>query len=225
MRDPHAMADWLLPAPFETALLADRAALWRTVARGLSHDLANASQMLSIDPPPSSGLHEARERVTRSAQVLAAMGRHESGRPPCVATEVAEGLLGLHALQTGFPGVQLEWTLEPGLPALNMASADLEHVLLSLATNAKQSGARHLRLQAHHAGAFVLFVLHDDGPGWPAGAGRERFRPGWSTRGATHLGLGLVVARGLMERAGGSLEVPPSDSGACLAVHVPAVLR
>lgn len=205
------------------ALLADRAALWRTLARGLSHDLANASQMLSLDAPSEAALSEARERLERCAHLLAAMGRSdEAVPPPCLAGEVVAAVDQAQRVQTGHPGVRFEIRMEPSLPALAIAPRDLEHALLGLVTNAKQSGARHVLLQVHGEAGGVAFRVQDDGPGVTAEVAERLFQPGFTTRGAPHLGFGLAVARALVERWGGALAPQNSERGACFVVHVPA---
>ncbi len=213
-----------LADPFATALLADRAALWRTIARGVSHELANASQMLSLDPPTSTALGEARDRVTRSARLLATLGRSDQPTPPpSLVGDVVVALDLAQSMQTGFSGVSFEVALEPSLPALAMSSGDLEHVLLSLVTNAKQCGARRVAVRVHCESRGVAFRVMDDGPGVPATLAASIFDAGFSTRGAPHLGLGLTIARALVERWSGALASLTVDRGACFVAHVPAI--
>ena len=223
MKSPFPNPALELPDAFATALLADRAALWRTVARGLSHELANASQMLTLDPPGGAAITEARDRVTRSAHVLAAFGRNEATTPPpCLASDVVVAVDQLQALQTGFPGISFELALERSLPALAVSSTDLEHVLLSLVTNAKQSGARRIALRVHAESGGVALRVVDDGAGVPPEWTVRLFEPGATTREGAHLGLGLVISRALMERWGGALAWQPSVRGACFVAHAPA---
>lgn len=223
MKPPLPVTPFALPDPFATVVWADRAALWRTVARGLSHELANASQMLTLDPPTGSALVEARDRVTRSARVLAAFGRSEGAiPPPCLVSDVVVAVDQLQGLQTGFPGVSFELALESSLPALAISSSDLEHVLLSLVTNAKQSGARRIALRVHAEAGGVAFRVVDDGAGVAPEWAPRLFEWGATTREAPHLGLGLGIARALMERWGGALAWQASERGACFVAHAPA---
>ncbi|MCC6649866.1 MAG: hypothetical protein IT348_01810, partial [Candidatus Eisenbacteria bacterium] len=60
--DPTPRPSDTLPAA-ATLIAADRWRLWSTLVRGLGHQLANASQMLTLEPVPHGALEEARERV------------------------------------------------------------------------------------------------------------------------------------------------------------------
>lgn len=219
---PRPNPVFTLPDAFAIALLADRAMLWRTLARGLSHDLANASQMLTLDPPSGTALSEARERVTRSARVLAAWGRSDAPTPPpSLVSDVMVTVDQTQSLQTGFPGVRFELALEPALPALAISSRDLEHALLSLVTNAKEMGARRIAIRAHREAGAVAFRVADDGPGVPDAIQSRLFEPGATTQDPPHPGLGLTVARALIERWGGALAWQAGERSTCFVAHVP----
>lgn len=89
------------------------------------------------------------------------------------------------------------------------------------------------RLQAADA---VIISVQDDGPGIPAELAERIFEPGFSTKhtaneygetGSTNevlnpeRGLGLAVARDLVEMAGGALALAPSVRGARFEIEIP----
>jgi C4-dicarboxylate-specific signal transduction histidine kinase len=88
-------------------------------------------------------------------------------------------------------------------------------VLATLIENAKQSGATRLDITALVDGPAVQISLHDNGPGIPEADRIRVFDPFFtSKREAGGTGLGLPIARALVEGCGGELELAEGESGA-----------
>jgi CheY-like chemotaxis protein/HPt (histidine-containing phosphotransfer) domain-containing protein len=105
----------------------------------------------------------------------------------------------------------------PYLPATLHGDVEaLRHLLIELASNAVQHGARQTRIYAERLGDFaesparIQFTVGDDGPGLPAGALRRlstyQERPGEES---TQIGLSLACR--LARRLGTTLVVAQSD--------------
>ena len=115
-----------------------------------------------------------------------------------------------------------EWPADVPVPAL--ADGDLlRPVLLNLVRNALQAmpdgGTLTLAVRATDAGVDV--AVADTGPGIPAAAHEEVFRPFYTTR-TKGTGLGLPVARGLVTAMGGRLALESTPgSGARFTVTLP----
>jgi signal transduction histidine kinase len=60
----------------------------------------------------------------------------------------------------------------------------------------------------------------DDGPGVSPTVAARLFEP-FATGKAAGIGLGLAVARKIVERHGGSLDCVPTSRGACFEVRLP----
>jgi C4-dicarboxylate-specific signal transduction histidine kinase len=204
---------------------ADRWSLWRTLTRGLAHHLANAAQMLAIDPAPPRALSEAAERVTLAQARLSDVHRVDAPGPVLVP-DVLEDVQALQRLQSGFPSVELAITTDGNLPPVGMTAADLRHVLLALVTNAKQAATGEraaIRLCARALEDGVEIAVEDGGPGLAPGLGERAFEPFVTTRDDGALGLGLAVARVLAERNGGALTM--ADGMPCFRLRLPAWRR
>ena len=81
----------------------------------------------------------------------------------------------------------------------------MHQVVDVLLDNARRHGGRHVQLTIGSRSGFGLVQVSDDGPGIDP-AHRERiFERGWSGGGGT--GVGLAVARALVETYGGGLEL------------------
>jgi C4-dicarboxylate-specific signal transduction histidine kinase len=106
------------------------------------------------------------------------------------------------------------------LPFVRGVREYLDHALLNLLLNAVQAiGQREgtIRLSAVAKGGSVEVTVADDGPGVAPEIRTRLFEPFATTkRGIPLAGLGLAVARDLVGRAGGTLELaPPDGRGAC----------
>jgi hypothetical protein len=149
-------------APEVTTLLdASRWAVWQTLARGLAHSLANASQLLMLDPPPPTVLAEARARVTRAHALLSAAGR-TAGSEASFLPSVLADFDALQQLQVGLPGTTLVMDVADPLPMTAIPEADLLHVLLLIATRLKEARAHkgfEIRLRVRVAEAAVHVEL------------------------------------------------------------------
>ena len=105
-------------------------------------------------------------------------------------------------------GLDIGVTQDGSLP---ISAQDLERVLTQLAGNAAAHGASRLELVCHGQQLDVI----DDGPGVAEGDCGRIFDPFFTSRresGGT--GMGLSIARALVEAAGGRISLEPSETGA-----------
>jgi two-component system sensor histidine kinase HydH len=162
-------------------------------------------------------------RLNGIVEEFIALARPVAVKP--VAFDTAELLHELHVLLEGearAAGIAVSVVAPGGLVVV--ADRDqLKQVLLNLALNGIQAmrdgGA--LALGAQRAGAGVRLTVTDTGPGIAPEARARIFDPYFTTRPAG-LGLGLTIARRLVEAHGGSIEVEASDArGTRFAVTLP----
>ncbi len=112
----------------------------------------------------------------------------------------------------------------PAAPALAHADRDqVRQALLNLLRNALEAtpaGGR-VDVSVRSAGGAAQIVVSDSGAGIPHAVLARLFRPFGSTKpGGT--GLGLAVARSLVERNGGSLGIESSAAGTRATVRIPS---
>lgn len=157
-----------------TLLDASRWAVWQTLARGFAHSLANASQLLMLDPPPPPLLDEVRARITRAHALLAATGR--GGTAAAFLPAVLADFDALQQLQTGLPAAGIATDVEDPLPMSAMSEADVLHVLLLVGTRLKEScGADRLEIAVSaRAARGTLRVTMESVAALPAAAGDVR---------------------------------------------------
>jgi signal transduction histidine kinase len=103
----------------------------------------------------------------------------------------------------------------------------LEQVFVNLLENAASHGASprgtDVTVRAGSVPGWAEVEITDYGAGIPAGLAEKIFEP--RVRGTTEVagtGLGLPIARGIIEAHGGTLVVAPADPGASFVVALPA---
>ena len=118
-------------------------------------------------------------------------------------------------------GMAIECTIPPDL----MVEADrdqLYRVLLNLARNAVEAGARRLRFAASRENRVIAIDISDDGPGLPPKAQDNLFRPFFGSARPGSSGLGLAIARELARAHGGELTlVSTTGSGTIFRLTLP----
>src|SRR5712692_2333527 len=108
------------------------------------------------------------------------------------------------ALAAGSDHLSVEPELTPGL-MVRAERDQLYRVLLNLAQNAIEAGARHLSFAAAAADGTISLDIADDGHGLPPRARENLFRPFFGSARPGGTGLGLAIARELMRAQGGDL--------------------
>jgi signal transduction histidine kinase len=112
--------------------------------------------------------------------------------------------------------------LESGLPRVAVPETTVETVLAALVDNSRQAGAHTARISAQRDGRSVVLAVVDDGPGVPAADRQRLFEPFFTTRRADGgTGLGLPIARSLVEAHGGRINVVEVGIGARFEVVLP----
>jgi two-component system NtrC family sensor kinase len=153
---------------------------------------------------------------------------------------------GLLAPQRDFRELTLELALDADLPSVRLSTSELTQVLLNLALNARDavtsvarqeraedgprgepepasSGRVRVSARALEGEGLVELAVDDDGPGVEPALAATLFEPFVTTKEVGKgTGLGLAVCRGLVEAAGGTIEVRRSAlGGACFVVRLP----
>jgi signal transduction histidine kinase len=212
----------------QAALLStEKLAAFGRFAGGLAHQVNNPASVVQSGigylhgelaegrVPPDAGqvLEEAVQamrRITSLVRRLVDAGRiaDRPARAVCLVGPIVErALAGLRATARA---VQFTSRVGPGL-AVAMAAEDLKAVLEAILSNAGAAfpPGRRGRISVAVTGLAdqVRIEVVDDGIGMSAEVLRQAFDPFFSTRGDGHgaAGLGLPIARSLVEAAGGTL--------------------
>ena len=126
--------------------------------------------------------------------------------------------------------IQIEHTVPPSFPAVDLPSDALDQIVLNLVLNALDavpSGGRiEMTAAANPDRDEVEIRIEDDGPGIPAQDRKRIFEHFHSTRSDRPGGLGLSISQRLARASGGTIEAGESPQGGAslrlrLPVHAP----
>jgi len=99
----------------------------------------------------------------------------------------------------------------------------LFRVLLNLARNAIESGAKRIVFSAHREEERVIIAIADNGPGLAPKARDNLFRPFAGSARPGGVGLGLAIAREILRAHGGDITLGHSDAdGTLFRLNLPA---
>ena len=120
------------------------------------------------------------------------------------------------------PPFKVDLALAADLPQVAVPVATMEAVIGSLIDNSRRAGAHLCAIKAVAANDRVRIDVSDDGPGI-APADRDRlFEPFFTTHRADGgTGLGLPIARSLLDACGGTIGLAPSERGAQFVLELP----
>jgi two-component system OmpR family sensor kinase len=130
-----------------------------------------------------------------------------------VAIEAAQ------SLSISFPSVEVRLAVSR-LPVLG-DPVRLQQVLRNLLQNAAQAGAGVIQVRGEAAAGEARLRVEDDGPGVPVALRNHLFAPFASGR-AGGRGLGLAIARRIVVRHGGTLDLVDGDRpGGTFEIRIP----
>jgi signal transduction histidine kinase len=223
---------------------AARASYVGLLASGLAHEIRNPLNAMNMnlqmleeelnvgqepaDPEHAELLESTKSEIKRLERLVnnflayarPARPRFERSDLNQVAREV------MRLLEADFRQhrVELRPDFEPLLPHVDVDETQFKQALINLLVNARQvlreGGAVTVRTRAGSLGEIVVEV-EDNGPGIPLEARERIFEVFYSSRGGG-TGLGLPIARQIIERHGGSIELASGlGQGTTFRVRLP----
>lgn len=223
---------------------ADRASYVGLLASGLAHEIRNPLNAMNInlqlleeelrarpelnDPEWGELLDSTKTEIKRLERLVDNFLSYARPSQPHFETRDLNGLVREVArfLEADFrkKEVALHTALERLLPTVEIDETQFKQALMNLLVNARQvlsaGGNVTVRTRAG-AGGEVVLEVEDDGPGIPPEARERIFEVFYSDRGGG-TGLGLPIARQIVERHGGTIDVDTDvGRGATFRIRLP----
>lgn len=175
-------------------------------------------------------LRDIERYLARTASSLKEYASADQHSRPVDLREVVEKAVELAKMTVEGDEVTVETDFRAGVPPVIASSAHIEQVLLSLIANAVEAVRKTdresritVRVRHDRMTDEVVCEVEDNGCGIHAEARPFLFRPFFSTKGERGTGLGLSVARKLLESWKGRLTFDSTyRSGSIFRAHMPS---
>ncbi|HKP16263.1 MAG TPA: ATP-binding protein, partial [Gemmatimonadaceae bacterium] len=199
------------------------------------------TDLVLLDPSATTTVREEVEEIGKAAQraaqltrQLLAFGGRQFRRPTHIELDAvvadADKLLGQ------LVGEEIELTIHTGAAGtvVYMDRGELDQILVNLTANARDAMPHGGRVTVETSCCepasgngrpeLVLLSLSDTGDGIAADTVSRIFEPFYTTKGIARSGLGLSAVYGIVEKAGGRIEVDTEvGTGTRFRIYLPAV--
>jgi PAS domain S-box-containing protein len=168
-------------------------------------------------------LREAADRCNRIVKTFLAMARQSAPRRAAVQiNDTIEAALDMVAYNLRSVGVELVRNLDPALPEIEADEDQLVQVFTNLMINAghaldgRREGAQ-ITISTRVGSGQVLAEFSDNGPGVPGDMVTRIFEPFFTTKAVGEgTGMGLAMAKGMIEEHGGTLSYADAPNGGAM---------
>lgn len=206
-----------------TALGELAGSLAHEVNQPIAATVANASaalRWLSNVPPDLAEATTALERIVKDAsragsivsRIRGLAKRAPAAKEPCDVNDIILEITGLMSGELRKRGTVLVTELQAGLPKINADAIQLQQVVLNLVMNALESmdavpaSKRSLILtSSYDPSGNITATIRDSGAGFKDAAEAERIFTAFYSTKSSGLGLGLAIARSIVESHGGRI--------------------
>jgi len=229
------------PGPTDLLTL-NRAATVARLLAGVAHEVNNALQVIGgttelmqttpgLPASVADGLKRIAVQNTRAAaaiQEVMLFARQKDATGRTNLREIASRSVALRSFAVGRARLTIALDAPTtGRFVVNGNAALLQLAVLNLIVNSEQALAGQkggaIRVELEEAPGSVVLRVTDNGPGVDQAARAELFESFFTTRSRDEAsGLGLSVARIVVEQHGGTLALKEQDAGACFEVRLPA---
>lgn len=225
----------------------EQQALMGTIATGLAHEIRNPLSTLSMNlqllmEDWATADTDREQRSRRKVEVLLREVRrleavlnnflrfaaeHRLKLEPVDVNALVAELIDFLEPAARRAAIRLETRLAPALPRIDADPGFLRQALLNLLINAQDAlpEGGTITLSSRAEDSHVVLCVADDGPGIPPEHRDRVFDIYFSTK-PNGTGLGLPLARKIVEEHGGTLTLAPrGDRGTTFEIRLPAIVR
>lgn len=163
-----------------------------------------------------------------TVNMLAFAKRREPRLEPIQLQSVIEDVLKLVRKRADDKGVLLQTDLGDAMPAITIDENGIHQVVMNIVVNAidavpKTTGVVSVTAAYDPAKQTAVITIADNGPGIPEGVRERIFDAFYSTKGHGGTGLGLAVAKKIVDEHLGKIEIDSAaDRGTVIRIILPA---
>ena len=201
------------------------------LAAGVVHDLRNLMvslgyvesvlQQRSVAPDVMESVQVGMQGVGNLIHTLEAMHQFARGgtliiqKATLQPSLVVNDALAIARMDMGFRAHKVAVKIEEGLPLVHGDRQKLTQVLVNLVRNAVQATAqwRLIGVEATRKNGHVVFAVEDEGPGVSAEVRENLFKPFISSKGEGGMGMGLYMAKLIIDSHEGEIAVIDRPTG------------
>ena len=131
------------------------------------------------------------------------------------ASQVVQDAIAISRMDLNFRMHKVGVRVDEGLPKVLGDRQKLTQVLVNLVRNALQATAqwREVSIEASRRNGYVVFAVEDDGPGIPRELRDSLFKPFVSSKGEGGMGMGLYMAKLIVDSHQGEIAVVDRPQG------------
>ena len=201
------------------------------LASGVVHDLRNL--MVSLGYIESvlqqretaqdvlESVHVGMQGVTNLIQTLEAMHAFARGgglaldKCQLEPSSVIHDAIAISRMDLSYRMHKVEVKVEEHLPKVDGDRQKLTQVMVNLVRNALQATEqwRHVHIEATRRNGHVVFAVEDEGPGVPSELRENLFKPFVSSKGDQGMGMGLYMAKLIVDSHQGEIAVLDRPEG------------
>jgi signal transduction histidine kinase len=201
------------------------------LAAGVVHDLRNLMvslgyvesvlQQRSVAPDVMESVQVGMQGVGNLIHTLETMHQFARGgtliiqKASLQPSLVVNDALAIARMDMGFRAHKVAVNIEEGLPLVHGDRQKLTQVLVNLVRNAVQATAqwRLIGVEATRKNGHVVFAVEDEGPGVSAEVRENLFKPFVSSKGEGGMGMGLYMAKLIIDSHQGEIAVLDRPTG------------
>jgi signal transduction histidine kinase len=201
------------------------------LAAGVVHDLRNLMvslgyvesvlQQRSVAPDVMESVQVGMQGVGNLIHTLEAMHQFARGGTLHIQKSILQpalvvnDALAIARMDMGFRAHKVAVNIEQGLPEVLGDRQKLTQVLVNLVRNAVQASAqwRQIGVEATRRNGHVVFAVEDEGPGVPPELKQNLFKPFVSSKGEGGMGMGLYMAKLIIDSHQGEIAVLDRPTG------------
>ena len=201
------------------------------LAAGVIHDLRNLMvslgyiegvlQQRKVAPDVLESVQVGTQGVSNLIHTLEAMHQFARGgglqleKSRITASAVVQDAVAISRMDLNYRMHKVGVHVDEGLPPLHGDKQKLTQVLVNLVRNALQATAhwRSVSIEATRKNGHIVFAVEDEGPGVPPELRDSLFKPFVSSKGEGGMGMGLYMAKLIIDSHQGEIAVLDRPQG------------